>query len=210
VTTRRFRNAVVPAVGLAVGVWIVFRDRGTGSITPYDVRMAGLLVIMVLVTIVPIVVLSRVPQIVRPRSLRRLMVAVAYAGFLIYGCTWVFASTAGVSFAAVHALGFGIVALLLGALALCVVFVWNRNMYDSLSGTIDERIIVRRNETLAIAFQVLALACAIEGVMWFARASIALPKTVDFPSLFLATDLLLIISLPAAILAWGDPDTVED
>jgi hypothetical protein len=210
VTTRRFRNAVVPAVGLAVGVWIVFRDRGTGSITPYDVRMAGLLVIMVFVTIVPIVVLSRVPQIVRPRSLRRLMVAVAYAGFLIYGCTWVFASTAGVSIAAVHALGFGIVALLLGALALCVVFVWNRNMYDSLSGTIDERIIVRRNETFAIAFQVLALACAIEGVVWFARASIALPETVDFPSLFLATDLLLIISLPAAILAWGDPDTVED
>jgi hypothetical protein len=172
--------------------------------------MLGLFAIALFVVIVPIVLLSRVPQMGSLRRLRRFTVAAAYGGFLIFGCAWIFASISGVSRGAVQALAVGIVALLIGALALVTVFAWNRSMYDSLSRNVDERVIMRRNETLAIAFQVLALACAVEGMLWAGRVSFALPKTVDFPSLFLATDMLLAVSLPAAILAWGDPDTVED
>jgi hypothetical protein len=205
-TARLFRNLVVPAVALAVPVWILFPGHAVAD----NVRTLGLLAIAWFVAIVPIVILSRVPKLGNPRRLRRLTVAVAYAGFLIFGCTRVFASISGVSREAVQALSIGTVALLIGGLALIVIFVWNRKMYDSLSGNIDERVIVRRNETFAIAFQVLALACAVEGVLWFARVSIALPKTVDLPSLFLATNLFLGVSLPAVLLAWGDPDAVDD
>lgn len=209
-TARLFRILVVPAIVLSGLVWILFRGHAAGATSADDVRTLGLAVLSVSIALVPIVLLSRLPQLGRPRRLRRLTVTVAYGGFSIYGCMWVFASTRGVSPEAVQALAIGVVALMIGALALIVVLVWNRNMYDALSGNTDERVIVRRNETLAIAFQVLAVACSIEGVLWFGRASIALPKTVDFPSLFLATDLVLAVSLPAALLAWGDPDAVDD
>jgi hypothetical protein len=209
-TARLFRNLVVPAVALAGTVWILFSGRAAGATSADNVRTLALFASAALVAIVLIVLLSRVPLLWSPRRLRRLTVAVAYAGFLIFGCTWVIASVLGVSREAVQALAVGAVALLIGALALVTVFVWNRKMYGSLSGNIDERVIARRNETFAIAFQVLALACAAEGMLWFGRVSFALPKTVDFPSLFLATDLVLAVSLPALLLAWGDPDAVDD
>jgi len=210
VTARLLRTLVVSAVALAVPAWFVIRDHAAGRTWTNDVRTLGLFAITLFVVIVPFVLLSHSPQMGRLRRLRRLTVAVAFGGFSIYGASWIFASISGVSREAVQALGVGTVALLIGALALGLVSVWNKNMYDSLFRPVDERVIVRRNETFAIAFQVLALACAIEAVVWFARGSIALPKTVDFPTFFFATDLLLVISLPAAILAWGDPDTVED
>ena len=133
---------------------------------------------------------------------------VAYGGIAVYGGTWVFASIAGVSDAAIQALNLGLVGLVAGFLAFGIVLVWNRNT-RSLSGD-DERLIVRRDKTYAVSFQVLALACAAECAVWFARSSIALPKMVDYTSLFLVIDLFLVMSLPAVILAWGDPGAVED
>jgi hypothetical protein len=198
-TVRLFRNVVLPAGVAAALFWFV---------RPGKLEMIVVCATVALAAIVPIVLLSRVPKLARQRTTRRVAVVVAYGGIAVYGGTWVFASIAGVSDAAIQALNLGLVALVAGVLAFGIVLVWNRNS-RSLSGD-DERLIVRRDKTYAAAFQVLALACAAECALWSARASITLPKMVDYTSLFLVTDLFLGLSLPAVILAWGDPGAVDD
>jgi hypothetical protein len=198
-TVRLLRNVVLPAGAAAAVFWIVSRGR---------VEAIVVFAAAALVAGVPTVLLSRAPKLARQRTMRRLAVVVGYGGIATYSAMWVFASIAGVSIAAVQALNVGIVALVASLLALGIVFVWNRNK-RSLSGD-DERLIVRRDKTYAAAFHVLALACAVECALWYARASIALPATVDYTSLFLAIDLFLGISLPAVILAWGDRGAVDD
>jgi hypothetical protein len=197
-TVRLLRNVVLPAGVVAALFWI---SRGR-------VELIVVFAAAALVAVVPTVILSRAPKLARQRTTRRLVVVVAYGGIAVYGGAWVFASIAGVSDAAIQALNVGLVALVAGLLALGIVFVWNRNT-RSLSGD-DERLIVRRDKTYAAAFQVLALACAVECALWYARVSIALPATVDYTSLFLVIDLFLGMSLPAVILAWGDPGAVDD
>lgn len=198
-TVRLLRNVVLPAGMAAALFW--FFNRGRAEVIVVFAMAA-------LVAVVPAVLLSRAPKLARQRTARRVAVVVAYGGIAVYGGTWVFASIAGVSDAAIQALDLGLVALVAGLLAFGIVLVWNRNT-RSLSGD-DERLIVRRDKTYAMAFQVLALACAVECALWTARASFALPATVNYTSLFLTIDLFLGISLPPVILAWGDPGAVDD
>jgi uncharacterized membrane protein len=155
------------------------------------------------------VVLSRIPQFARLQQLRRIVVFACYVGLALYACSWLFQSIVGPTRIAAEILGFGVLALSIGGAGFVVIMLWMRNTQFAL--VIDERMIRVRNDAMSVAFQVIAMVCALEAVVWYSRNTmIALPRTVDLTSLFLAIDLVLALTLPAAILAWTEPNPTEE
>jgi uncharacterized membrane protein len=155
-------------------------------------------------------VLSRTPRFGRPRQLRRVAVVACYAGLILYACSWLFESIVGSTRVAADILGLGLLALIVGAVGFVVIMLWMRNT-QSAPTVVDERMIRVRSDAMSAAFQVIAMVCALEAAIWFSRNTvIALPPTFDLTSLFLAIDTVLALTLPAAILAWIEPDPAEE
>jgi hypothetical protein len=75
---------------------------------------------------------------------------------------------------------------------------------------LDQRLQVRRNDALAIAFRIITIVCAFECCIWQFRLVFTYPPGLDLASPFLAGDVALALTLPLAILAWTEPDPSRD
>jgi hypothetical protein len=146
------------------------------------------------------------------RLTRRVLVVLLYGGLLTYGTTVGTVQTCpptglawhvllGISMAAVVAGGTGYLGL------------WRLRALHVVSATasqLDERLLVRRNYALAIAYRIIAIVCAFEFMAWQFRLLVAYPRGLDLASPFLFGDMALTLTLPLAILAWTEPDPTRD
>jgi Na+/proline symporter len=159
------------------------------------------------------------PKRIGPRWLRRTLVVVYYATAFGIWVALTIVQT-GINVSAANGL---LTAGLFGAAVLAVIwFVALRQLpreaVDLVGKQLDERLIVRRNITLARAFRLAWIACALAWLLWMLHDSAEAGWTVPFagllrsvsPSLIFPLLTYTVASLPLAILAWTEPDPVPD
>jgi hypothetical protein len=146
------------------------------------------------------------------RRRRRVLVALMYGGAAAYaiamtvlhvGVTGAALSRAllWICMAAIPLAAFGFFAL------------WRSAPLHVVNGAdrdLDERMIQRRNTSLAVSFRLMAVACAIEVVAWQMRLVFAYPARLDLASPFLWGDTIIAMTLPLAIMAWTEPNPRDD
>jgi uncharacterized membrane protein len=201
------RIAALGSLGALIFIVIALVTGSIGPKTGYSFAIGGLFVLGCSTLLVA--VLSGTPRFANRQQLRRIAVFACYAGLALYACSWLFESIVGPTSVAIDVLGLGLLALIIGGAGFVVIMVWMRNTQSA--AVVDERMIRVRNDAMSTAFQVIALVCALEAVVWYSRNTIiALPRTIDLTSLFLAIDTVLALTLPAAILAWTEPNPAEE
>jgi len=146
------------------------------------------------------------------RRTRRILVVLLYGGLLTYGTTIGIVQTLQARGPAWHVL-FGISMVAMAAAATGFFGVWRLRTLQAVyaAGThLDERLQVRRNYALAVAFRIITIVCAFESCVWQFRLIFAYPPGLDLASPFLSGDVALALTLPLAILAWTEPDPARD
>jgi hypothetical protein len=146
------------------------------------------------------------------RLTRRILVVLLYGGLLTYGISIGIVQTLQASGLAWHVL-FGISTAAIAAAAAGFFGLWRVRALHAVNATatqLDERLLLRRNYALAVAFRIVAIVCAFECVAWQFRLIFTYPRGLDLASPFLSGDVALALTLPIAILAWTEPDPVRD
>jgi hypothetical protein len=146
------------------------------------------------------------------RRTRRMFVVLLYGGLLTYGITIGIVQTCQPTGLAWHVLlAITVAAIVAGATG--YFGLWRLRALHVVSATasrLDERLLVRRNYALAVAFRIVAIVCTFECVAWQFRLIFTYPRGLDLASPFLAGDAALALTLPLAILAWTEPDPRRD
>jgi hypothetical protein len=146
------------------------------------------------------------------RLTRRILVVLLYGGLLTYGITIGVVQTFQARGPAWHVLlGISVAAMVAGATGFFGL--WRLRTLHAVhaAGThLDERLQVRRNYALAVAFRIIAIVCAFECCVWQFRLIFTYPPGLDLASPFLSGDVALVLTLPIAILAWTEPDPRDD
>jgi len=146
------------------------------------------------------------------RRTRRILVVLLYGGMLSYAIAQAIMQTCQPAALAGHVL-FGVLEAAIVAGTVSFFGLWRLRALHAVNATatqLDERLLLRRNYALAIAFCIVAIVCAFEFTAWQFRLIFTYPRGLDLASPFLFGDVALTLTLPIAILAWTEPDPPHD
>jgi hypothetical protein len=163
---------------------------------------------------------------VGPRWLRRALVVLLYGGVLTFAASQTIARAlvaAKVADAPQYAAWTEVLLACGWAAIPAVVIAWlgltrlGPLRAITVSGdNIDERILIRRNLSLSIAFWILAFVCLVESGIWSyslvlrSEAAGTVLGNLDFAGPFIYGDAILAFTLPLAVLAWMEPNPPPD
>jgi hypothetical protein len=119
-----------------------------------------------------------------------------------------------IRFYAFQVITFGIAMYCFFALARC----WSWVAASSDDILIDERMQTRKNQALAYSFNALTIVCTTEAALWvgsvvwsrYASGLTQLPLETQIVSSLLGFNAFLAITMPMSILAWIEPDPVDE
>ena len=146
----------------------------------------------------------------RPQSRRRLAVVLLYAGYLVVALAAVLTSRAVIP----HTPGIAITFLVgVGALMGLVGVVHSRTSFFGSGELLDERQRSVRDRAYLVAYHILGLVAAggavLLGFSHLAGTSLLTASRGEVVLLVLFV-VLLVLSLPSAMMAWMEPDPPED
>jgi hypothetical protein len=196
-TLRAFRLIAIP-LGILAAAWVVLFWSQAGRAPEYTSLKALEVAIVISAFGAPLAVAWRFPRMLDRQAARRAIIVIGYGGLTWYAVAWAVVS-ASLTAESVASLHYALAGLAFGALSLLMLLAWYRR---EKSLRPDERTMVRDNRTLSIAFQVMALACGAELLLW----SLWVPARSALAGFVATANIVLAMTLPAAVDAWSRSD----